>query len=66
MLVLSRKLSESILIGEDIVVKVVRLQGGKVRLGIEAPAGTRILRFEHLPQDADGCKADTDAACCGV
>ena len=66
MLVLSRKLSEAIHIGEDIVVKVVRLQGGKVRLGIEAPAGTRILRFENLPQDADGSKAERDAACCGV
>jgi carbon storage regulator len=66
MLVLSRKLSESIVIGDDIVVKVVRLHGGKVRLGIEAPEGIRILRFEHLPQEADGSKAERDAACCGV
>lgn len=46
MLVLSRKLGESIRIGDDIHVVVVGIQGGKVRLGIEAPQGVNIRRSE--------------------
>ena len=46
MLVLSRKISESIQIGNDIVIVVTQIAGGKVKLGIQAPANVRILRGE--------------------
>ena len=46
MLVLSRKISESILIGNDIEIVVTQIAGGKVKLGINAPAHVRILRGE--------------------
>jgi carbon storage regulator len=46
MLVLSRKQSERIRLGKDIVVTVVRVAGDKVRLGIEAPADMIVLRDE--------------------
>ena len=46
MLVLSRKQSERILLGESIVVTVVRVCGDKVRLGIEAPSDVLVLRDE--------------------
>lgn len=46
MLVLSRKENEKIRIGNDIVITVVRLNGDKVRLGIEAPPSALILRDE--------------------
>jgi carbon storage regulator len=46
MLVLTRKLEETIKIGNDIIIKVVQLGGGTVRLGIEAPQSVRILRGE--------------------
>jgi carbon storage regulator len=46
MLVLSRKVSQQILIGPDILVTVVRIEGNHVRLGIEAPPGVSILRDE--------------------
>lgn len=46
MLVLSRKPGERILIGNDIVVTVVRFQGGTVRLGIEAPREFAVIREE--------------------
>jgi carbon storage regulator len=56
MLVLSRKLSQQILIGSDIAITVVRVEGNHVRLGIEAPAGVSILRDELVtrqnPNDA--------------
>lgn len=46
MLVLSRKENERILIGDDVVINVVRISGDKVRIGIEAPPETPILREE--------------------
>lgn len=45
-LVLSRRLDESILIGEDIVVTVVDIRDGKVRLGITAPVEIEVDRRE--------------------
>ena len=46
MLVLTRKLGEKILIGDDITITVVDIGKSRVKLGIEAPAGHRILRSE--------------------
>jgi carbon storage regulator len=48
MLVLSRKLHETIRIGNDITISVVRIAGNKVRLGITAPDGVTIFREELL------------------
>ena len=48
MLVLSRKPNETICIGSDITIKVVRVSGGRVRLAIEAPDHVRIQRGELL------------------
>ena len=46
MLVLSRKVGERILIGDEIAVTVVRVTGGGVRIGIEAPAEMAVIREE--------------------
>lgn len=46
MLVLSRKQTERIKLGDSIVVTVVRVSGDKVRLGIEAPPNVLVLRDE--------------------
>jgi carbon storage regulator len=46
MLVLSRKTDESLRIGENIEIVVQRIGGGRVRLGIKAPADVRIMRTE--------------------
>jgi carbon storage regulator len=48
MLVLSRKLNESIVIGDHIRITVVGLRGNHVRLGIEAPSDVSIMREELL------------------
>ncbi|HEV3167011.1 MAG TPA: carbon storage regulator [Isosphaeraceae bacterium] len=48
MLVLSRKVQQKLYIGKDICVTVVRLNGGQVRLGIEAPREVPVLRAELL------------------
>ena len=46
MLVLSRRESERIKLGDSIVVTVVKVAGDRVRLGIEAPANVLVLRGE--------------------
>ena len=46
MLVLSRKVGEKILIGDEIVVTVVRVAQGVVRIGVEAPSDLPIVREE--------------------
>ena len=46
MLVLTRKIGESIAIDDDIKIVVVQVKGGQVRLGIEAPRHTKIHREE--------------------
>lgn len=68
MLVLSRKLNESLIIGEDIVISVLSIDRDKIKLGIEAPREIPIVRKEliidrrqgeeltpirvHLPEEA--------------
>jgi carbon storage regulator len=49
MLVLSRKESEKIMLGDSIVLTIVRVSGDRVRLGIEAPSDMLILRKELDP-----------------
>jgi carbon storage regulator len=46
MLVISRKVDESLLIGDSIVVTVLAIEGDRVKIGINAPRETIILRQE--------------------
>ena len=46
MLILSRKLDEEIWLGNDIKIKIISIDKGSVRLGIDAPADVIILREE--------------------
>jgi len=48
MLVLSRKDGQRIRIGDAIVLTVIRIRGGCVRIGIEAPRNTHIKREELI------------------
>lgn len=50
MLVLSRKAGESIHIGADIIITVERIEGNKIRLGIEAPREVVIMRGELIDE----------------
>jgi len=58
MLVLARKLNESIVIGDNITIKVVSLENGVVKLGIEAPREVSIIRSELIEE----VKASNQAA----
>ncbi|MCB0413986.1 MAG: carbon storage regulator CsrA [Bdellovibrionales bacterium] len=63
MLVLTRKLGESIAIDDHIKIRVVQIKGKQVRLGIEAPSDTKIHREEvYLAiqnQNTESSQADT-------
>jgi carbon storage regulator len=48
MLVLSRKLGEKIVIGDNITLTVVKIDRNQVRLGIDAPKNLEILREEII------------------
>lgn len=51
MLVLTRKFGQEIVIGDDIKVVVKAIGSNKVRIGIEAPEGVRIVRSEIMERD---------------
>lgn len=53
MLVLSRKTDEEVIIGDEIRVTVLAIQGNKVRLGFTAPPHISIQRKELLERDPD-------------
>jgi carbon storage regulator len=50
MLVLSRKADQSLILGEDITVTVLAIEGDRVKLGIRAPRSVSVLREEVYQQ----------------
>ncbi|MCF6096386.1 carbon storage regulator CsrA [Thermovorax subterraneus] len=50
MLVLSRKKGEKLLIGDEVEITVLEIDGDRVKLGIKAPKGVKILRAELLDE----------------
>jgi carbon storage regulator len=54
MLVLSRKESQRIRLGDSIVITIVKISGDKVRVGIDAPASVLVLREELEPRKDAG------------
>jgi carbon storage regulator CsrA len=54
MLVLTRKVHQSILIRDDIVVEVLGVDRGRVKIGVSAPRDVTILREELLPPRGGG------------
>jgi carbon storage regulator len=67
-LVLTRKLGESITIDDHIKIRIEKIRGKQVRLGIEAPRDTRIYREEvynaikHQNQESSKTNADASRA----
>ena len=50
MLVLTRKAEETIRIGDDIVIKVIKTGSGSVKIGIETPLSIRVMRGELIEE----------------
>jgi carbon storage regulator len=55
MLVLSRKKSETIRLGDEIEITIIRVAGDRVRLGIKAPEHLVILRRELSDEESGSC-----------
>lgn len=53
MLILTRKLGESIVVGDDVVISVESINGRKVKLGVQAPVEISIVRSEINKLDGD-------------
>ncbi len=53
MLVLSRKVGERLVIGDDVVVVITKVTGNRVTLAIEAPDRVRVVRGELSPRPAE-------------
>lgn len=58
MLVLSRKVGERILIGDEIAITVVRIGQGGVRIGIDAPSNMVVVREELADENALSARRD--------
>jgi len=66
MLVLTRKVNEEILIGDNIRIKVVDIGAGRIRLGISAPRDVTVLRDEVIRDfDVPVTKTEEVAAMAG-
>jgi carbon storage regulator len=58
MLILSRKVDEKIMIGEDISISIIEIRGDQVRIGVDAPKNVKVFRQEIF----DAIKAENKAA----
>jgi carbon storage regulator len=58
MLILSRKINEKIMIGEDISISIIEIRGDQVRVGVDAPKTVKVFRQEVF----DAIKAENKAA----
>lgn len=62
MLVLSRKVGERILIGDNIAITVVRVAQGAVRIGVEAPDNLNVVREEVVVPEQEEVKENEKAS----
>ena len=58
MLILSRKVNEKIMIGEDISLSIIEIRGDQVRIGVDAPKNVKVFRQEVF----DAIKAENMVA----
>ena len=58
MLILSRKINEKIMIGDDISVSIIDIRGDQVRIGVDAPKSVKVFRQEVF----DAIRAENKAA----
>ncbi|GHV73545.1 carbon storage regulator [Spirochaetia bacterium] len=58
MLILTRKIDEKIMIGDDITITIIETRGDQVRIGVDAPKNVKVFRREIF----DAIKAENKAA----
>ncbi len=58
MLILSRKVNEKIMIGDDVSISIIEIRGDQVRIGVDAPKHVKVFRREVF----DAIEAENKAA----
>jgi len=58
MLILSRRINEKIMIGDDVSISIIEIRGDQVRIGVDAPRTVKVFRQEVF----DSIKAENKAA----
>jgi carbon storage regulator len=61
MLILTRRVGESLMVGEEITVTVLGVKGNQVRIGIDAPKDVAVHReeiFQRIKNDGDSPKSE--------
>ena len=61
MLILSRKVNEKIMIGDDISVSIIDIRGDQVRIGVDAPKTIKVFRQEVFDAIRDENKAAAES-----
>jgi len=64
MLILTRRIGETLIIGDDVNITVLGVKGNQVRLGINAPKDVSVHREEiylRIQQEKNGTSTDTDS-----
>lgn len=65
MLILTRRVGETFIIGDDITITVCSVRNGQVRIGIEAPRDVSIHRkevYERIQREGEGPSSSTEEA----
>lgn len=62
MLILTRRVGESLMIGDDITITVLGVKGNQVRIGVNAPRDVAVHREEIYNRIQDGDQGDSDVA----
>lgn len=57
MLILTRKIGQSLIIGDDVEIKVVGIDGDNIKIGISAPKNVTVVRKELLEVKDENKKA---------
>ena len=61
MLILTRRVGESLMIGEDVTITVLGVKGNQVRIGVKAPKEVAVHREEILDRIAEGSNVEANA-----
>ena len=63
MLILTRRINESLVIGDDVTVTILGVKGNQVRIGVDAPRDVSVHREElgHKSDETSTSRADKDA-----
>ena len=64
MLILTRRVGEAVMIGDEVTVTVLGVKGNQVRVGVSAPTDVSVHReeiYERIQREEKGDAADNDA-----